>query len=95
MLRNNDLGDVLVAKSDFVITNNSLPMLLAGAFRIPSMTLLGEWYDSAILHHQQWGFPEGIFIGKEVSVGRRSVSSVQYAFDVMRKFSSTTIHHNS
>ncbi|MDA9962749.1 glycosyltransferase family 9 protein [Opitutales bacterium] len=84
----------MVSQADFVVTNTSLCMHLAGAFTIPSLTLLGEWYDSAILHHQQWAYPEGIVIGKEVSVGRRSVSSVRDAFDVIRKSSSTTFHHN-
>ena len=42
-------------------------MHLAGAFKIPSLTLLGDWYDSADLHHKQWGYPEGLFLaGKKL-----------------------------
>lgn len=63
----------LVAKSDFVITNSSLSMHLAGAFRTPSLTLLGEWYDSAELHHRQWGYPESIVLGKEILANKRNV----------------------
>ena len=37
----------LVCSADFVIANSSICMHLAGAFKIPSLFLLGEWYDSA------------------------------------------------
>ena len=48
----------IISQADFVITNSSLCMHLAGAFEIPSLTLLGDWYDSVKLHHKQWGYPE-------------------------------------
>ncbi len=73
----------MVAKSDFVITNSSLPMHLAGAFRIPSLTLLGEWYDSAKLHYKQWGYPEGIVIGKEKN--KPAICGVSQAHDLIVK----------
>jgi heptosyltransferase-2 len=59
----------MVSQSDFVITNSSLCMHLAGAFEVPSLTLLGDWYDSAKLHHEQWGYPEGKVLGKEKTSG--------------------------
>lgn len=59
----------LVCRSDFVITNSSLTMHLAGSFKIPSITVLGKCFDSAKLHREQWGHPEGIVLGKEVSIG--------------------------
>ena len=59
----------LVSSSDFVICNSSLTMHLAGSFKIPSITVLGKCYDSAKLHRDQWGHPEGIVLGKEVSIG--------------------------
>ena len=59
----------MVSQSDFVITNSSLCMHLAGAFEIPSLTLLGDWYDSAKLHHLQWGYPEGKVLGREIESG--------------------------
>jgi len=70
----------LVAQSDFVITNSSLAMHLAGAFQIPSLTLLGECYDSAILHHKQWGYKEGLVKGKETSSGTHRVITPKEAF---------------
>jgi len=62
----------MVSQSDFVITNSSLSMHLAGAFEIPSLTLLGDWYDSAELHQKQWGYPESTIKGKELNqnIGR-------------------------
>ena len=67
----------LVSEADFVITNSSVCMHLAGAFKIPSITLLGDWYDSANLHKQQWGYPESIVLGKETKQGITKVASVE------------------
>jgi ADP-heptose:LPS heptosyltransferase len=66
----------LVSEADFVITNSSVSMHLAGAFKIPSITLLGDWYDSANLHKQQWGYPESIVLGKETKEGITNIASV-------------------
>jgi heptosyltransferase-2 len=74
----------LVSTSDFVISNSSLTMHLAGAFKIPSLTLLGEYYESAKLHHKQWGYEECLVLGKENSSGINGVISPQDAF---REFS--------
>ena len=59
----------MVSQCDFVITNSSLCMHLAGAFEIPSLILLGDWYDSAKLHHLQWGYPEAKVLGREIKSG--------------------------
>jgi ADP-heptose:LPS heptosyltransferase len=75
----------MVAKSDFVITNSSLPMHLAGAFRIPSLTLLGEWYDSAKLHYKQWGYPESLVLGKELAENVSKVTCPHDALDAFAK----------
>ena len=75
----------LVSMADFVITNTSLCMHLAGAFRIPAITLLGEWYDSAKTHHQQWGYPECLILGKECTEGRSKVASPEDALRAMKK----------
>ncbi len=75
----------MVAKSDFVITNSSLPMHLASAFHVPSMTLLGEWYDSAKLHYKQWGYPEGLVLGKETSNGIQNTSKPENVFQTFEK----------
>ena len=66
----------LVSEADCVITNSSVCMHLAGAFKIPSITLLGDWYDSANLHKQQWGYPESIVLGKETKEGVTKIASV-------------------
>ena len=65
----------------FVIlgTNSSFSMHLAGAFKVPSLTLLGNWYDSAKLHHQQWGYPEGTILGKEVSSYKSRIATTEDA----------------
>ena len=75
----------LVSSANYVITNTSLSMHLAGAFKIPSVTLLGEWYDSAKLHHTQWGYPEGIVLGKERSLKMNSLASPEEAYQCIIK----------
>jgi ADP-heptose:LPS heptosyltransferase len=77
----------LVSTSDFVITNSSLTMHLAGTFEIPSLTLLGEYYESAILHHKQWGYQEGFVLGKESASGINRVVSPEEAFQAFREHS--------
>ena len=74
----------LVSRADFVITNSSLCMHLAGAFKIPALTLLGEWYESAKTHHQQWGYPESLILGKECSEGRRNPASPKDALSAIK-----------
>ena len=55
-------------------------MHLAGAFKIPSLTLLGDCYASTELHRKQWGYPEGIILGKEKRTGTSSIASVIKAY---------------
>ena len=74
----------LTSAADFVISNSSLAMHLAGAFKIPSLTLLGEYYESAKLHHQQWGYKEGLVLGKEYASGINALISPQDAFREFR-----------
>lgn len=71
----------LVAKADFVLTNTTVTMHIAGAFRIPSLTLLGAWYESAKLHAKQWGYQEGQVLGPEKAEGRTSPLAPEEAFD--------------
>lgn len=70
----------LVARSDLVVSNSSLAMHLAGAFAIPSITTLGPYYDSAKLHHRQWGYPENIILGKEVSKNIKNITTVHEVY---------------
>ena len=73
----------MVSLSDFVICNSSLCMHLAGAFKIPSLILLGEWYDSAELHQKQWGYPESTIKGKELKAYRNQTCSVSEAYELI------------
>ena len=75
----------MVSQSNFVITNSSLCMHLAGAFEIPSLTLLGDWYDSVKLHHEQWGYPESIIKGKELNGSINHICSVSEAYETIQK----------
>ena len=75
----------LIATSDIVVCNSSMPMHLAGAFRKPCLTLLGNWYESSKLHHLQWGYPESIVLGKEVKEGKVMITSVDEAFNRFEK----------
>ena len=72
----------MVSLADYVICNTSLCMHLAGAFKTPALTLLGEWYDSAELHHKQWGYHEGMTKGKEKAQIKGS-TTVSEAFDLI------------
>jgi ADP-heptose:LPS heptosyltransferase len=73
----------MVSLADFVVCNTSLCMHLAGAFQIPSLTLLGEWYDSAELHQKQWGYPESTVKGKELNEFRNQTCSVSEAYKLI------------
>ena len=73
----------MVSTADFVVTNTSLCMHLAGAFKIPSLTLLGDWYDSTKLHSEQWGYPEGIVMGKEKFSKKTIIATVQEAYELV------------
>jgi heptosyltransferase-2 len=73
----------MVSLADYVICNTSLCMHLAGAFSIPSLTLLGEWYDSAELHQKQWGYPESIVKGKELKALRDKTCSFSEAYELI------------
>ena len=79
-------SSALVSTSDFVVTNSSVCMHFAGAFKIPSLTLLGEWYESAALHHKQWGYPEGIILGKETISGIDQITSINDALIHIQKY---------
>lgn len=77
----------LVSSCDFVISNSSVAMHFAGAFSRPSLILLGEWYESAKLHHRQWGYPESTVIGKECRCGKNSIPDANEAFEIFQQLS--------
>lgn len=55
----------LLAASDFLVTNSSMPLHAAAAFGKPAVALLGESFPSARQHQAQWGYP-----GLTVSLGK-------------------------
>ena len=73
----------MVSLADFVVCNTSLCMHLAGAFKVPALTLLGEWYESAELHQKQWGYPESTVKGKESKAFRNHICSVSEAYELI------------
>ena len=73
----------MVSVADFVVCNTSLCMHLAGAFKKPSLILLGKWYDSAELHQKQWGYPESTIKGKELKAYRHQTCSVSEAYELI------------
>jgi heptosyltransferase-2 len=75
----------MVSQSDFVVTNSSLCMHLAGAFEVPSLTLLGDWYNSTKLHHKQWGYPESTIKGKELKESINHICPVFEAYEIIQK----------
>jgi len=73
----------MVSLADFVVCNTSFCMHLAGALRVPSLILLGEWYDSAELHQKQWGYPESTVKGKELKSFRNQNCSTSDAHELI------------
>ena len=83
-------------KSDFLISNSSLAMHLAGAFHIPSITTLGPCYDSTQLHHKQWGYDENLMLGKEINQNRLHTYKPEEVFSefFLRIFTKIYIREN-
>ena len=76
----------IIRASNLTITNSSVAMHLAAAFEIPTIVCLGNAYDSANLHHSQWGYPESTILGKEVSQHKNQLPKANDIFDlVIRK----------
>ena len=75
----------MVSLADYVICNSSLCMHLAGAFKVPALTLLGEWYDSKILHEKQWGYPESMVLGKELEASVNEICHPNKAHELVLK----------
>lgn len=73
----------LVSRAKLVITNSSLSMHLAGSFKIPSITLLGEWYESRTLHFKQWGYPESYVLGKEIKKRNFRITEIEDAYNAV------------
>jgi len=75
----------MISLADHVVCNSSFCMHLAGAFKIPALILLGEWYDSAELHQQQWGYCESTIKGKELKASINHICSVNKAYQIIQE----------
>jgi len=74
-----------VKSSDLVLSNSSVLMHAAAAFDVSNLVLLGEWYDSAALHHKQWGHKHTIVMGPEVSAQKKLITNPLEAFQCLQK----------
>jgi len=74
----------IISASDLVITNSSLCMHLSAAFKRNCITVLGDWYESTKLHFKQWGYPEGLIIGKEKTDGIINTANPRRIFEIVR-----------
>ena len=65
----------IISHAGLVICNSNMFMHVATAFDVPNIVVLGEWYDSAILHSQPWGHKHTIILGREDRRGRTTLST--------------------
>jgi heptosyltransferase-2 len=54
----------LIGGAKLVISNSSMAMHAAAAFRRPAVVVLGQVFESAATHHRQWGYPETVVLGR-------------------------------
>lgn len=74
----------LLAASDLLVTNSSMPLHAGAAFGKPVVVLLGESFPSARQHQAQWGYPGlSVSLGKEPGE-RASVYTPAEALNVIR-----------
>ena len=71
----------IIAHADIVICNTTMFMHVAAAFEVPTLVMLGPWYDSAKLHKAQWGHPGTTILGREVQEGIEKLSPVSKALE--------------
>jgi heptosyltransferase-2 len=54
----------VIGGAKIVISNSSMAMHAAAAFRRPTVVVLGQVFESAAAHHRQWGYPESVVLGR-------------------------------
>jgi ADP-heptose:LPS heptosyltransferase len=54
----------MIAGAKLVISNSSMAMHAAAAFRRPAVVVLGQVFKSAAEHCRQWGYPETVVLGR-------------------------------
>jgi heptosyltransferase-2 len=55
----------MIVGAKLVISNSSMAMHAAAAFRRPAVVVLGQVFESAAAHHRQWGYPETVVLGRD------------------------------
>ena len=75
----------MVSQADFVISNSSLCMHLAGAFNKPSIIVLSSFYNSTELHKKQWGYSNSQIFGREASKGINKIVSPEFVLANMKE----------
>ena len=55
-----------IGGAKIVVSNSSMAMHAAAAFRRPTVVVLSQAFESAVSHHRQWGYPETVFLGRDV-----------------------------
>jgi len=73
----------LIGESDLTVTNSSVAMHLAASFETKAIICLGKAYESAALHHAQWGYAESTILGKERSKNITSLPLPEKVFDLV------------
>ena len=54
----------IIGGARLVISNSSMAMHAAAAFRRPAVVVLSQLFESAAQHHRQWGYPETVVLGR-------------------------------
>ncbi len=73
----------LIGESDLTVANSSVAMHLAASFETKAIICLGKAYESAALHHAQWGYAESTILGKERSKNITSLPLPEKIFDLV------------
>jgi ADP-heptose:LPS heptosyltransferase len=73
----------IIRASNLTITNSSVAMHIAAAFVVPTIVCLGKAYNSAKLHHSQWGYPESTVLGKETSIQNNELPTPLEIFEMV------------
>ncbi len=77
----------VTAACDSVITNPSMLLHVAAAFRKPTVVVLGDYYTDGAAHDRQWGYPGTcVSLGRDASGKHASPGAALIALDMLRGF---------
>src|ERR1700704_6333802 len=60
----------LIGRARLVVSNSSMAMHAAAAFRRPTVVVLGHVFQSTTEHHLQWGYSETVVLGRDANRDR-------------------------